>query len=130
MGEEGAAAEGVGERQRWREAWLRVLQEARQRMPLLRKGSRRCRAYRRRAAVHATEAARAGRRLHNTPCVPPTRPLLRTDPPTCFTVSSFRSTGISLYYQMSDESLDGFKGERHGNDFLVNLIDSPGELQS
>ena len=28
---------------------------------------------------------------------------------------------------MEEEALAGFKGERHGNDFLVNLIDSPGE---
>ena len=38
-----------------------------------------------------------------------------------------RSTGISLYYQMSEESLKGFESNRKGNDFLVNLIDSPGE---
>ena len=39
-----------------------------------------------------------------------------------------RSTGISLYYQMSEESLKGFEcANRKGNDFLVNLIDSPGE---
>jgi len=37
-----------------------------------------------------------------------------------------RSTGISLYYQMSEESLKGFTKDRKGNDFLVNLIDSPG----
>lgn len=37
-----------------------------------------------------------------------------------------RSTGISLYYQMAEESLKGFTKERQGNDFLVNLIDSPG----
>jgi elongation factor 2 len=39
---------------------------------------------------------------------------------------TIKSTGISLYYQMSEESLKGFTGERQGNDFLVNLIDSPG----
>ena len=27
---------------------------------------------------------------------------------------------------MDEESLKGFTGERQGNDFLVNLIDSPG----
>lgn len=37
-----------------------------------------------------------------------------------------RSTGISLYYQMAEESLKGFTKDRQGNDFLVNLIDSPG----
>lgn len=39
-----------------------------------------------------------------------------------------RSTGISLYYQMTDEQLKGFEGERTGNDYLVNLIDSPGHV--
>ncbi len=38
-----------------------------------------------------------------------------------------RSTGISLYYQMDEAALKGFTKERQGNDFLVNLIDSPGE---
>lgn len=37
-----------------------------------------------------------------------------------------RSTGISLYYQMEEEALKGYTKERKGNDFLVNLIDSPG----
>ena len=41
---------------------------------------------------------------------------------------TIKSTGISLYYQMTDEQLKGFTGERQGNDFLINLIDSPGEL--
>ena len=50
---------------------------------------------------------------------------------TCHTLlhpSRCRSTGISLYYQMEEEALAGFSGERHGNDFLVNLIDSPGAV--
>ena len=38
------------------------------------------------------------------------------------------SAGISLYYQMEDAALKGFTGERDGNDFLVNLIDSPGHV--
>lgn len=54
--------------------------------------------------------------LHLTSSSLPTYPA----PPPC------RSTGISLYYQMAEESLKGFNGDRHGNDFLVNLIDSPG----
>jgi small GTP-binding protein len=41
---------------------------------------------------------------------------------------TIKSTGISLYYQMSDEDLKGFTGERNGNDYLVNLIDSPGHV--
>ncbi|KAI3426362.1 hypothetical protein D9Q98_008734 [Chlorella vulgaris] len=41
---------------------------------------------------------------------------------------TIKSTGISLYYQMSDEALKGFNGPRKGNDFLVNLIDSPGHV--
>lgn len=41
---------------------------------------------------------------------------------------TIKSTGISLYYQMTEEQLKGFKGERDGNDYLVNLIDSPGHV--
>ena len=41
---------------------------------------------------------------------------------------TIKSTGISLYYEMSDESLNGFKGDRDGNDYLINLIDSPGHV--
>jgi len=43
----------------------------------------------------------------------------------CITI---KSTGISLYYQMEEEWLADFKGKRDGNDFLVNLIDSPGHV--
>jgi len=41
---------------------------------------------------------------------------------------TIKSTGISLYYQLDEEYLKDFKGERDGNDFLVNLIDSPGHV--
>jgi elongation factor 2 len=41
---------------------------------------------------------------------------------------TIKSTGISLYYEMSDESLKDFKKVRTGNAFLVNLIDSPGHV--
>ncbi|GFZ05768.1 ribosomal protein S5/Elongation factor G/III/V family protein [Actinidia rufa] len=41
---------------------------------------------------------------------------------------TIKSTGISLYYEMSDESLKSYKGERHGNEYLINLIDSPGHV--
>eukprot|EP00236_Picocystis_salinarum_P004199 CAMPEP_0183829118 /NCGR_PEP_ID=MMETSP0807_2-20130328/3140_1 /TAXON_ID=88271 /ORGANISM="Picocystis salinarum, Strain CCMP1897" /LENGTH=846 /DNA_ID=CAMNT_0026074325 /DNA_START=59 /DNA_END=2599 /DNA_ORIENTATION=- len=43
----------------------------------------------------------------------------------CITI---KSTGISLYYAMEDEDLKDYKGARDGNDFLVNLIDSPGHV--
>ena len=36
--------------------------------------------------------------------------------------------GISLYYQMEEENLKGLTQPRTGNDFLVNLIDSPGHV--
>ncbi|GKV37036.1 hypothetical protein SLEP1_g45105 [Rubroshorea leprosula] len=41
---------------------------------------------------------------------------------------TIKSTGISLYYEMSDEALKGYKGERQGNEYLINLIDSPGHV--
>ncbi|PWA92952.1 Elongation factor G, III-V domain-containing protein [Artemisia annua] len=41
---------------------------------------------------------------------------------------TIKSTGISLYYEMTDEALKGFKGERSGNEYLINLIDSPGHV--
>ena len=65
---------------------------------------------------HTLSAARPEHlfRLSSLPC---------PAPPAC------RSTGISLYYQMSEESLKGFESNRKGNDFLVNLIDSPGEYR-
>jgi len=41
---------------------------------------------------------------------------------------TIKSTGISLYYQMTEEALKGITGTRDGNDYLVNLIDSPGHV--
>ncbi|TXG68977.1 hypothetical protein EZV62_003912 [Acer yangbiense] len=41
---------------------------------------------------------------------------------------TIKSTGISFYYEMSDESLKSYKGERNGNEYLINLIDSPGHV--
>lgn len=41
---------------------------------------------------------------------------------------AMKSTGISLYYEMSDESLKDYNGERDGNEHLINLIDSPGHV--
>ena len=41
---------------------------------------------------------------------------------------TIKSTGISLYYEMSDESLKSYKGDRDGNEYLINLIDSPGHV--
>ena len=41
---------------------------------------------------------------------------------------TIKSTGISLYYEMRDEDLKAFTGERDGNDYLINLIDSPGHV--
>ena len=43
----------------------------------------------------------------------------------CITI---KSTGISLYYVMEDADLAEFKGLRDGNDYLINLIDSPGHV--
>ncbi|CAM6099126.1 unnamed protein product [Calypogeia fissa] len=41
---------------------------------------------------------------------------------------TIKSTGISLYYEMTDEALKDFTGERDGADYLINLIDSPGHV--
>jgi len=43
----------------------------------------------------------------------------------CITI---KSTGISLYYDMAEEALKDFKKERDGNEYLINLIDSPGHV--
>ncbi|XP_044491374.1 elongation factor 2 [Mangifera indica] len=41
---------------------------------------------------------------------------------------TIKSTGISLYYEMTNEALKNYKGERQGNEYLINLIDSPGHV--
>ncbi|XP_062206727.1 elongation factor 2-like [Phragmites australis] len=41
---------------------------------------------------------------------------------------TIKSTGISLYYEMPEESLRRFEGARTGNTYLINLIDSPGHI--
>ena len=42
---------------------------------------------------------------------------------------TIKSTGISLFYEMNDEALLGLdKDLREGNNFLINLIDSPGHV--
>ncbi|OVA11882.1 Elongation factor [Macleaya cordata] len=41
---------------------------------------------------------------------------------------TINSTSISLYYKMNDFSLKNYKGERQGNEYLINLIDTPGHV--
>lgn len=41
---------------------------------------------------------------------------------------TIKSTGISLYYELGEEELQGFTGEREGDGYLINLIDSPGHV--
>eukprot|EP00246_Nothoceros_aenigmaticus_P000340 TRINITY_DN104_c0_g1_i6.p1 TRINITY_DN104_c0_g1~~TRINITY_DN104_c0_g1_i6.p1 ORF type:complete len:844 (-),score=212.37 TRINITY_DN104_c0_g1_i6:290-2821(-) len=41
---------------------------------------------------------------------------------------TIKSTGISLFYEMSPFSLKDYTGERDGNEYLINLIDSPGHV--
>jgi elongation factor 2 len=41
---------------------------------------------------------------------------------------TIKSTGISLYYEMSPASLKDYHGEKDGLDYLINLIDSPGHV--
>ena len=41
---------------------------------------------------------------------------------------TIKSTGISLFCELDDEALKGFTGPRAGNNYLINLIDSPGHV--
>nr|CAB3449131.1 unnamed protein product [Digitaria exilis] len=41
---------------------------------------------------------------------------------------TIKAAGISLYYEMTDSSMKTFKGERDGNKYLINLIDTPGHV--
>jgi elongation factor 2 len=41
---------------------------------------------------------------------------------------TIKSTGISLYYELTGEMLEKFGGPRDGNHYLINLIDSPGHV--
>ncbi|KAH8957047.1 hypothetical protein BDL97_07G072000 [Sphagnum fallax] len=41
---------------------------------------------------------------------------------------TIKSTGISLYYEMSDVALKDYHEQKDGNNYLVNLIDSPGHV--
>lgn len=41
---------------------------------------------------------------------------------------TIKSTGISLFYELPDSALKGFTGPRSGNNYLINLIDSPGHV--
>jgi elongation factor 2 len=41
---------------------------------------------------------------------------------------TIKSTGISLYYELTGKTLENFDGPRDCNDYLINLIDSPGHV--
>lgn len=41
---------------------------------------------------------------------------------------TIKSTGISLYYKMNEEAMKDYLGEKDGNEYLINLIDSPGHV--
>ncbi|KAG4947583.1 hypothetical protein JHK87_043590 [Glycine soja] len=41
---------------------------------------------------------------------------------------TIKSIGISLYYKMQEGDLKSFKGDCKENEFLINLIDSPGHV--
>ena len=41
---------------------------------------------------------------------------------------TIKSTGISLYYNMTEEAMSAFKGDKDGDEFIINLIDSPGHV--
>ncbi|CAN6250345.1 unnamed protein product [Urochloa humidicola] len=44
-------------------------------------------------------------------------------------IGTIKSTAISVFYEMSDESLETYKGERDGTEYLINFIDTPGHLE-
>ena len=41
---------------------------------------------------------------------------------------TIKSTAISMYFEMNKEDVDDVKQKSDGNEFLVNLIDSPGHV--
>jgi elongation factor 2 len=41
---------------------------------------------------------------------------------------TIKSTAISMYFQMGEEDITEIKQKTNGNDFLINLIDSPGHV--
>jgi small GTP-binding protein len=41
---------------------------------------------------------------------------------------TIKSTGISLYYNMTVDSMEFFKGDKDGDEYIINLIDSPGHV--
>ncbi|CAG8558602.1 24136_t:CDS:2 [Gigaspora margarita] len=43
----------------------------------------------------------------------------------CITI---KSTAISMYFELNEENLHDIKQEIYGNEFLINLIDSPGHV--
>lgn len=43
----------------------------------------------------------------------------------CITI---KSTAISMYFELNEESLSDIKQKTQGNEFLINLIDSPGHV--
>ncbi|XP_078484881.1 translation elongation factor 2-like [Ciona intestinalis] len=43
----------------------------------------------------------------------------------CITI---KSTAISMYYELSDKDMQWVEGQKDGNGFLINLIDSPGHV--
>ena len=43
----------------------------------------------------------------------------------CITI---KSTAVSMYYELSEPDMEFIEGEKQGNGFLINLIDSPGHV--
>ncbi|EJD47957.1 eukaryotic translation elongation factor 2 [Auricularia subglabra TFB-10046 SS5] len=41
---------------------------------------------------------------------------------------TIKSTAISMYFEVDKEDVGAIKQETHGNEFLINLIDSPGHV--
>ncbi|KAJ2342776.1 translation elongation factor 2, partial [Coemansia sp. RSA 2671] len=41
---------------------------------------------------------------------------------------TIKSTAISMYFELTEDQMEDIPEKKHGNGFLINLIDSPGHV--